>query len=131
RPEPGPLTTMAGGAREAFERARPIFERLGSQILHVAPSGAGSIVKLANQLRVGTNTAGVVEARVLATKAGADPQAVQAVLETSFGGSAMLSRNAPLILERSFGLGTTIDLLVKDLGLIDDLAADLAVRLLM
>src|SRR5262249_37616793 len=88
-------------------------------------------VKLANQLLVAINTVGVVEALVLATRAGADPRAVLEVLQTSFGGSAMLSRNVPLILERNFGLGTTIDLLAKDLGLIDELGETLAVRLLM
>lgn len=131
RASDGTLTIMAGGDAAAFARARPLFERLGANVHHVGPAGAGSVVKLANQLLVGINTAGVVEALVLATKAGADAQVVLDVLGTSFGGSAMLARSVPLILDRRFDLGTTVNLLLKDLNLIDGLGGELGVRLLM
>ena len=127
----GTLTIMVGGDADAFERARPVFEAMGKNIKHVGPSGAGSVVKLVNQLLVAINMAGVVEGIVLGTKAGVDPNVMLEVLSTSFGGSAMLNRSVPLILERNFQPGTPVNLILKDMGLIKELGHELAVRLLL
>ena len=121
------LTIMVGGRPETFERARPILEALGKNIRLVGPTGVGSTIKLANQLLAAVNTATVAEAMVLATKAGADPRVAFDVLKTGFGGSAMLTRNVPMMLDRNFGGGTTITLMLKDLGLIDALSAETGV----
>lgn len=125
----GTLTIMVGGDEEAFARVRPVLEALGERIHHVGPSGSGTIIKLANQLLVGINVAAVAEAMVLGVKAGADPAAMFDVLSSSFGGSRMLDRGVPLILERNFGGGTPVDLIRKDLGLITSLAQELGVPL--
>ena len=125
----GTLTIMVGGDSEAFARVRPVLEALGERIHHVGPSGSGTIIKLANQLLVGINVAAVAEAMVLGVKAGADPAAMFDVLSSSFGGSRMLDRGVPLILERNFGGGTPVDLIRKDLGLITSLAQELGVPL--
>jgi len=66
---------------------------------------------------------------VLGVKAGADPGKMYEVLSTSFGSSRMLDRGVPMIVDRDFGGGTPVDLLRKDLGLIEDLAAQLGVPL--
>ena len=121
------LTIMVGGTQEALDRALPILEAVGKNIRLVGPTGAGSTIKLANQLLAAVNTAAVAEAMVLATKAGADPRVVFDILKTSFGGSAMLTRNVPMMLDRNFGGGTTINLMLKDLGLIDALSAETGV----
>jgi 3-hydroxyisobutyrate dehydrogenase-like beta-hydroxyacid dehydrogenase len=125
------LTVMVGGNEETFDRALPVFQAVGKNVRRVGPTGAGSTIKLVNQLLVGINSAAVAEAMVLGTKAGADPHVILDVLKTSFGGSAMLTRNVPMMLERNFGGGTTINLILKDLGIIDGLAADLGVRTLL
>ncbi len=129
--EAASLTIMVGGDQATFDRARPVFEAMGKNIRLVGPLGAGSTIKLANQLLVATNTAGLVEAMVLGVKAGADPRVMLDVLRTSFGGSAMLARNVPMMLERNFTAGTGINVLLKDLGLIDGLTAELGVRAIM
>ncbi|MDQ3044472.1 MAG: NAD(P)-dependent oxidoreductase [Chloroflexota bacterium] len=125
----GTLTVMVGGDAEAFERARPVLEVIGERLHHVGPSGAGTVIKLANQLLVGINMAGVAEAMVLGVKAGADPAKMLEVLSTSFGGSRMLDRGVPLIIGRNFGGGTPVDLIRKDLGLIANLAQELGIPL--
>lgn len=127
--EAGNLTIMVGGDTDAFQRAQPVLRALGERIHHVGPSGSGTVIKLANQLLVGINAAAVAEAFVLGVKAGADPAAMLEVLSTSFGGSRMLDRGGPLIIERNFGGGTPVDLIRKDLGLISDLARELDVPL--
>jgi 3-hydroxyisobutyrate dehydrogenase len=125
----GSLTIMIGGEEAALEKARPVLEALGQRIHLVGPSGSGTIVKLANQLLVGINMAGVAEALVLGVKAGADPEQMLAVLSTSFGSSRMLERGIPLIVDRNFVGATPVDLIRKDLGLITDLAQSLNVPL--
>ena len=127
--EAGTLTIMVGGTQQAFDKATPVLEALGQRLHLVGPSGSGTIVKLANQLLVGINMAGVAEAMVLGVKAGADPEKMLEVLSTSFGSSRMLDRGVPLIVERNFGGGTPVDLIRKDLGLIANLANELGVPL--
>jgi 3-hydroxyisobutyrate dehydrogenase-like beta-hydroxyacid dehydrogenase len=123
------LTIMVGGEPSAFERARPLFELMGKNVRLCGPNGAGTAVKLVNQLVVGITVAGIAEALVFGVKAGADPQTILEVLGTGFGGSRMLDRNVPLILDRNFKPGTSVNLLVKDLGLVQSLADELGVRL--
>ena len=127
----GSLTFMVGGDAEAFEKARPVFEVLGANVYHVGPPGAGTVIKLANQLLVAIHTAASAEALVLTAKAGADPQVAVEVIGSSFGASAMLNRNGPLVLDRRFEAVTPVDLILKDLRLITKLAEDQSVRLLL
>lgn len=127
----GTLTIMVGGDDETLQRAMPVLQVMGKNIHLVGPAGAGSIIKLTNQLLVAIHTAASVEATTFAVKAGADPRMVKEVIGTSFGGSAMLNRNIPLFLERKFEGGTPVNLLLKDLGLIADYVNQLQMRTLM
>jgi len=127
--EAGTLTIMVGGDADAFERASTILEAIGQLLHHVGPSGSGTVIKLANQLLVGINMAAVAEAMVFGVKAGADPEKMLEVLSTSFGGSKMLDRGVPLIVDRNFAGGTPVDLIRKDLALIAVLADELGVPL--
>ena len=64
------LSIMIGGKPTAVERAMPIFQALGKNIVHVGDAGAGQVTKAANQMVVGTTIAIVSEALVLAVKGG-------------------------------------------------------------
>lgn len=125
------LTIMAGGDPEVIEQARPVFEALGENIYHVGASGAGSVVKLVNQLLVAIHTAAVAEAVVFGVKAGADASTLLDVLSTSYASSRMLTRCLPLIIDRQFSGGTPVDLILKDLGLIQAVGAGQSTRLLL
>lgn len=129
--ETATLTIMVGGDREAFDRALPVFEKLGKNIHYCGPTGSGTIVKLVNQLLVGINMAGVAEALVFAAKAGVDPAVAFEVIKTSYGSSMMWTRSTPLILQRDFTPRTPVSLLCKDLDLITRLATRISTRLLM
>src|SRR5436190_974489 len=71
--EAGTLSTMVGGDSAAFERVRPILAAFTARQFHVGSVGAGSVVKLANQLMVGANTLAAMEAATFAARAGIDP----------------------------------------------------------
>lgn len=121
----GTLTVIAGGDSAAYERAQPIFEAVGKQTSRVGPSGAGSTIKLINQMLVGINLAGAVEAFVVGQLAGVDPRVLYDILSTSAGASAAMTRAVPdFFLKRNFEAGFAVKLLLKDLDLALQLGRD-------
>lgn len=123
----GTLTIMVGGERETFEQARPVLEAMGKleNIFYVGPQGAGEIVKLVNNILVGTIAASIAESFVLGVKAGVDVEAMAKIIGVSAGASWQLSAQFPLrAFNGSFQPGFMTDLLHKDLGLALDLAAE-------
>ena len=131
RAEAATLTIMVGGEAEAFNRAKPVLDALGSRVIHVGGSGAGSVVKLTNQLLTGIHAAAAAEALVFGVKAGADPRALLEIIGSSFGTSAMFERTVPMVLERKFESATDVRILSKDLNLITRLGKEISARLLL
>ena len=117
---------MAGGDPAAYAQALPLFAAMGATLRHIGPTGAGTAVKLVNQLLVGIHALAAAEAMLLGAKAGADPALVYEVVRSGWGQSFMLDRNAPAMLERNFaGDRAQMTVILKDLGLIQDLAQSL------
>ncbi|GLV56695.1 2-hydroxy-3-oxopropionate reductase [Dictyobacter sp. S3.2.2.5] len=123
----GTLSIMVGGDKEGFNRVLPVLEAMGKKenITYVGPSGSGEVVKLINNMLVGTITAATAEALVLGVKAGADVATMAKIIGTSTGASWQLANQFPLrAFNGSFKPGFMTDLLYKDLGLALDLAAE-------
>ena len=119
----GSLAIMVGGDAEAHARALPVFQAMGSTIVHLGASGAGTAAKLANQLLVATSTVAICEAFLLAARSGVDLEKLHGVLRGSWGSSRMLERNAPMILRREFGPSAApARNLAKDTAIIASLA---------
>lgn len=131
RAQSGTLTIMVGGDEATLNVARPVLEVLGEKVILVGGPGAGSVVKLTNQLLVGIHSVAAAEALVFGVKAGADPQALLEVIGSSFGASAMFNRTVPMALKRQFGSATDVGILSKDMSLITSLGRELSVRLLL
>jgi 2-hydroxy-3-oxopropionate reductase len=111
----GTLSVMVGGDRATFERVRDVLAAMATSVIHVGDVGAGSAVKLANQVIVAINIAAVSEALVLAQKAGVSPEVAVEAIREGLGGSAVLEAKAPLMLAHDFQPGFRIDLHNKDL----------------
>jgi 2-hydroxy-3-oxopropionate reductase len=112
------LTIMVGGPDRAFERALPLFEKLGKNITHVgAENGAGQTCKVANQIIVALNIQAVAEALTFARKAGADPAKVRQALMGGFASSRILEVHGERMINRTFNPGFRIRLHQKDLNL--------------
>src|SRR5947208_2502366 len=109
------LSIMIGGKVSAVQRAMPIFQTLGKNIVHVGDTGAGQVTKAANQMVVGTTIAIVGEALVLAKKAGVDPAKVRAALLGGFAQSKILEAHGQKMLDRNFKPGFRIRLHEKDM----------------
>ncbi len=110
----GTLSIMVGGPDDAFERAKPMFEAMGSTIVHVGTSGAGQVTKTCNQLVVGSAVEAVAEALVLAAQAGVDPAKVREALLGGFAGSKVLEVHGQRMLEGAFEPGFRAALMAKD-----------------
>jgi 2-hydroxy-3-oxopropionate reductase len=111
----GTLAIMVGGQQEIFERVLPLFQCLGSSATLAGPVGAGNVTKLANQIMVAVNIAGMSEALVLAAKAGLDPEVVFNAVKGGLAGSTVLNAKAPMVIGRNFKPGFRIRLHQKDL----------------
>ncbi|MDQ3790667.1 MAG: 2-hydroxy-3-oxopropionate reductase, partial [Actinomycetota bacterium] len=125
----GVLSIMVGGSPEDFAAAQPIFEVLGTTIVHVGPHGAGQTVKAANQLVVGGTYALVAEAIVLLEASGIDAGVGLDVLAGGLAGSRILELKRKSMVERQFAPGFRIDLHHKDMGIILDASRDAGVAL--
>lgn len=122
----GTLTIMVGGPAEAYTKARPAFDVMGAVVRHVGPTGSGTAAKLVNQLLVGVHMVAAAEAMLLGAKSGADPALVFELVNSGWGQSFVLGRNAPAMLDRDFeGIRTQLRVFLKDLGLIQEMARDL------
>lgn len=112
------LSIMVGGPRGAFERALPVFQALGKNIVHIGEEpGAGQIAKACNQIVVGVTIMAVAEALTLARKAGVDAAKVREALLGGFAQSRILDAHGQRILDRNFAPGFRIRLHEKDLGI--------------
>jgi 2-hydroxy-3-oxopropionate reductase len=123
------LSIMVGGESAAFERAKPILEKMGKNIVHVGKAGAGQVTKAANQLVVGVTIAAISEALVLAAKASVDPAKVREALLGGFAQSRILDLHGSRILQRNFQPGFKTKLHRKDLAIVLDTARDLGLAL--
>ncbi|MCX5209535.1 2-hydroxy-3-oxopropionate reductase [Kitasatospora sp. NBC_00240] len=117
------LSIMVGGDDAAdFAEAKPIFDALGTTVVHVGPAGAGQTVKAANQLIVAVNIQVLAEAVVFLENAGVDLAAALDVLGGGLAGSTVLNRKKGNMLNREFAPGFRIDLHHKDMGIVTDAA---------
>jgi 2-hydroxy-3-oxopropionate reductase len=111
------LTIMVGGPEDAFERVKPLFERMGKNITRVGGNGDGQTCKVANQIIVALNIEAVGEALLFASKMGADPAKVRSALMGGFASSRVLEVHGERMVKRTFDPGFRIELHQKDLNL--------------
>jgi len=90
------LTFMAGGTKEAFDRAEPILSKMGKKVVHCGEAGAGQAAKICNNMILGISMIGVSEAFVLAEKLGLSHQALFDVASTSSGQCWSLTTYCPV-----------------------------------
>ncbi|MEY3989789.1 MAG: hypothetical protein RI985_870 [Chloroflexota bacterium] len=114
----GTLSIMVGGSEDDFNRALPVFQAMGKNIVHVGAQGAGQTVKLVNQILVVGNALAMSEALLFAQAGGVDLQKALTAVSGGAAGSWMLSNRGPQILNRDWRPGFTIDLQQKDLRLV-------------
>jgi 2-hydroxy-3-oxopropionate reductase len=115
--EAATLSIMIGGSSAAFQRALPIFQAMGKNIVHIGEAGAGQMTKTCNQIIVGMTIQAVAEAFTLAAKAGVDLAKMREVLLGGFAQSRILDLHGQRIIDRNFKPGFKVKLHRKDMNI--------------
>jgi L-threonate 2-dehydrogenase len=128
----GTLTVIAAGADEDLDLAEPVLQPMAGQIFRVGSEpGQGQMIKLVNQLLVGTHLAAAAEAMALAQAAGADLRQVYDLLITGQARSQMLVSRIPALLDSGFTTGSSMRIFtVKDLPLVLDAGREFGVTMM-
>lgn len=114
----GTLSIMVGGDQAAFDRALPILQVLGKNIVRIGDAGAGQVTKACNQIVVALTVQAVAEAFTLAQKSGVDPAKVREALLGGFAQSRVMEVHGQKMLDRNFNPGFKLDLFRKDMNLV-------------
>ncbi len=125
----GTLSLMVGGEAEAFERARPLFEIMGRNIVHQGDAGAGQRCKLVNQIAIAGTMLGLCEALTFAKASGLDCQRVLDSISQGAAGSVAMDKLAPRMLAGDFEPGFYVKHFIKDLGIALDSAYEMGLSL--
>jgi 3-hydroxyisobutyrate dehydrogenase len=118
------LTFMVGGSPEAFERARPVLEKMGKTIVHAGGAGNGQAAKICNNMILGASMIVVCEAFLLAEKLGLDAQRLFDISSKSSGQCWSMTSYCPVPgpvptspANRDYKAGFTAAMMLKDLQL--------------
>jgi 3-hydroxyisobutyrate dehydrogenase len=115
----GTLTVMASGAAAAFAACESALAAVAGKVYRLGDTpGAGSSVKMINQLLAGVHIAAAAEAMALAVRAGLEPQVVFDVISNSAGASWMFTNRVPHMLAGDYTPHSALDIFVKDLGIV-------------
>lgn len=119
----GDMTMMTSGAAEAYARCEPLLHAMASRVYKLGDrAGAGSKVKVINQLLAGVHIAAAAEAMALGLREGVDPAALYDVITHSAGNSWMFENRMAHVLAADYAPLSAVDIFVKDLGLVLDMA---------
>ena len=118
----GNIAILAGCERSTFERVLPVLTAMGRRILHTGPLGSASVLKVVTNYLATANLVTLSEALVTAAAAGMDLSTTYEAIRVSSGNSFVHETESQVILNGSRDISFTMDLVVKDIGLFDDVA---------
>jgi L-threonate 2-dehydrogenase len=119
----GQMTMMTAGKPEAYAIAEPILNAMAAKVYKLGDSaGAGSKVKIINQLLAGVHIAAAAEAMALGLREGVNPDALYEVITNSAGNSWMFENRMAHVLAADYTPLSAVDIFVKDLGIVLDMA---------
>ena len=125
----GNIAILVGGERAAFERALPALTAMGRRILHVGALGTASALKVMTNYLASVHLVALGEALTVMKKAGVDLATTYEAIRISSGNSFVHETEGQVILNGSYDVGFSMDLVVKDTGLFESLARTLEVPL--
>jgi len=119
----GEITMMTSGRPEAYAKCEAALGAMATRVYRLGDrAGAGSTVKIVNQLLAGVHIAAAAEAMALGIRAGVDPRQVYDVITHSAGNSWMFENRMPHVLAGDYAPLSAVDIFVKDLGIVLDTA---------
>lgn len=121
--EIGEMTVMASGLEEAFDKLAPVLEATADIVYRIGDEiGMGATVKIVHQLLAGVHIAVGAEAMAMAAKAGIPLDTMYEVVTNAAGNSWMFENRMKHVLDGDYAPKSTVDIFVKDMGLVTDAA---------
>ena len=121
----GNIAIFVGGERSAFEKILPALTVMGRKVLHTGELGTASILKVITNYLASVHLAALGEAWTVAKKSNLDLSKTYKGIAVSSGNSFVHETESQVILNGSYNINFTMDLVLKDTGLFDDLAKKL------
>ena len=123
--ESGNISVLTAGKRENFIRAFPILSEIGFQVLYCGKLGNASTLKVVTNYLASINLLSIGEALMVCKKYGIDLKKAYQGIKISSGNSFVHETESQVILNGSYDVGFTMDLVCKDVGLFDQLTNNL------
>ena len=121
----GNIAIFVGGERKAFEKVLPVLTVMGRKILHTGELGTASTLKVITNYLASVHLVALGEAWTVAKKSNLDLEKTFKGIAASSGNSFVHETESQVILNGSYNINFTMDLVLKDTGLFDDLAKKL------
>ena len=119
----GQMTMMTAGSPQAYAKVGGALDAMAAKVYRLGDrAGAGSKVKIINQLLAGVHIAAAAEAMALGIREGVDAKAIYEVITNSAGNSWMFENRMAHVLAADYTPLSAVDIFVKDLGLVLDTA---------
>ena len=118
----GNISIFVGGEREAFEKIFSVVSAMGRNILHTGPLGSASVLKVLTNYLASANLVSLAEALTTASAAGMDLNTTYEAIRISSGNSFVHETESQVILNGSRNINFTMDLVLKDVSLFDQIA---------
>ena len=125
RASTGNIAIFVGGERKSFEKILPALKTMGRKILHTGELGSASILKVITNFLASTHLAALGEAWAVAKKSNLDMNKTFKGIKVSSGNSFVHETESQVILNGSYNINFTMDLVEKDMTLFNDLSKEL------
>ena len=125
----GNIAIFVGGERNAFEKILPALTVMGRKVLHTGELGSASILKVITNYLASVHLVALGEAWTIAKKSNLDLSKVYKGIAVSSGNSFVHETESQVILNGSYNINFTMDLVLKDTSLFDGLAKKLRTSL--
>jgi len=118
----GNIAILAGCSRPTFEKILPVLTMMGRRILHTGDLGTASVLKVMTNYLATANLLTLCEALVTSKAAGMDLNTTFEAIKISSGNSFVHETESQVILNGSRDISFTMDLVLKDVGLFQEIA---------
>jgi 3-hydroxyisobutyrate dehydrogenase len=118
----GNIAIFVGCARDTFEKTLPVFKAMGRRILHTGELGSASVLKVVTNYLATANLVTLCEALTTSKAAGMDMNTAFEAIRISSGNSFVHETESQIILNGSRDINFTMDLVIKDISLFQDIA---------
>src|SRR5204862_7560515 len=125
----GKASLMVGGDEDAFERAKPVLEKIGPKVFHIGPNGAAVTMKIGINLSLAVQMLAFSEGLLLAEKSGIPREQAVEVMLASVIASPMVAYRGPLVLGHPDEVWFDCHMMQKDMNLALELGREVGVPL--